>query len=305
MFSTDSTSTLIRALRENAPVGPSTEPHLRAVISESAAHPGRLVRARLVYAAARVHGLETALAEQLACSIEFFHLASLLLDDLPCMDDAQTRRGRPCAHRLHGEASTILASLAFINRAYALANLAFASQPPNVRVAAHTCLDACLGTAGLVGGQALDLRFAEGQGGARAVAIIAVRKTAALFWLSVVFPALLGQPSSAELRELKALCLYWGLAYQAVDDLGDVLASSIDSGKTTGRDRALNRPNLALALGVPAARRRLVRLARQATATIDRLERTHPRWEYLVTFHRTMFIGQVASLVDISAAQAA
>ena len=305
MFSQDSTNALIRALRENAPVGAGTEPHLLAVIADSAAHPGRLVRARLVHAAALAHGQDSGASEQLACAVEYFHVASLLLDDLPCMDDAKTRRGRPCAHRVHGEASTILGALAFINRAYALANLAFAPQTPAIRVSAHLCLDACLGTAGLVGGQALDLRFAEGTADARAVAVVAMRKTAALFWLSVVFPALLANPTAAELRELKALCLYWGLAYQAVDDLSDVLASSIETGKTTGRDRALQRPNLALVLGVPAARRRLVRLASQATATITRLETLHSRWDYLIRFHRSLFIGQVASLVDLSAARAA
>jgi hypothetical protein len=56
---------------------------------------------------------------------------------------------------------------------------------------------------------------------------------------------------------------------------------------------------------VPAARRRLVRLASQATATITRLEALHSRWDYLVRFHRSLFIGQVASLVDLSAARAA
>mgnify|MGYP000225487621 CR=1 FL=1 len=305
MAPSDISTRLTRALQENAPVGPGIEPHLQAVIFESAAHPGRLIRARLVHAACIAHGLEESSAERLACAIEYFHLASLLLDDLPCMDDAQTRRGRPCPHRVHGDASTILASLAFINRAYALANLSFAPQPPAVRIAAHACLDACLGTSGLVGGQALDLRFAEGAGDARAVTVVAVRKTAALFWLAVVFPALLAQPSPDELRALKALCLYWGLAYQALDDLDDIPASSGDTGKTSGRDRLLQRPNLALALGVPAARTRLERLARQATATVTRLEQTHSRWAYLAEFHRTFFIGQVSTLLDAASLRAA
>lgn len=286
---------LATALIEHSPAGPAAEAHLRAVLDHATGHPGKLVRARLVHEGARVHGLDEEEALQFACAVEYFHLSSLLLDDLPCMDDAATRRGEPCVHRVHGEASTILAALALINRAYALAAFAFAGLPGFVRVQAHACLDACLGTAGLVGGQARDLRFDESDRSLREIGRIAAAKTGALFWLAVYLPALAGDPSDEERRALKQLCVYWGLAFQALDDLRDVLGSSVETGKTTGRDRALSRPNLALALGVPATRARLARLARLSSHALEPLRTQGSRWRYLVEFQEGFFAAQTAA----------
>ncbi len=287
---------LVAALISFCPANPATEAHLRAVLEHAVAHPGKLVRARLVHTIARHQGLGEDEALQLACAIEYFHLSSLLLDDLPCMDDAQVRRGEPCAHRVHGEATTILAALALINRAYALAGMAFADQPGFVRVQAHACLDACLGSSGLVGGQARDLRFAESDLSPREIGRIAVAKTGALFWLAVMLPALAGDPSAAERRALKALCVYWGLAFQALDDVRDVLGRTDDTGKTTGRDRALLRPNLALALGVPAVRSRLVRLFLLSEKALAPLRANGARWTCLTEFQDGFFAAQTAAV---------
>lgn len=280
---------VVVALREFAPVAARMEPHLEAAILQAVSEPGKLVRARLAHEAALVHGMGEGAALQLACAVEYFHTASLLLDDLPCMDDAATRRGLPCVHRAHGEATAILAALALINRAYALAGFAFAAEAPEVRVRALACVDACLGPAGLVGGQAADLRFSEGPGGARAVARIAAAKTGALFWLAVRLPALAGRPDEIEGRALKGLCVYWGLAFQAIDDLADLLRGEVEAGKTTGRDRALARPNLAHALGAPAARARVARLSRLSASALGRLEARSGRWSYLREFHARVF----------------
>lgn len=275
---------LCAALRGNAPAGADTERHLRTLITGTAANPGKLIRARLVVATLAAHGIDRSAQLPLATAVEYFHVASLLLDDLPCMDDAETRRGRPCAHRVHGEASAILAALAFINRAYALAGLALLRQPPGVRLQAQVCLDGCLGAAGLVGGQARDLRFADSDGSAREVGRIGLGKTAALFRLGLLLPALLARPSPDELRRIKALCVYWGLAFQALDDLHDLTATSVDAGKTTGRDRELIRPNLALAVGVPATRARVRRLLAHTGHCIERLTAARPQWSYLDQF---------------------
>ena len=294
MTSAASYARLSAALVENSPV--ATDPRLRDTLVLAAGNPGKLVRARLVLVAAERHGLSGAAAERLACAVEYFHLASLLIDDLPCMDDAFTRRGRPCAHRIHGEAATILGALAFINRAYALAGFSFAAHPAETRIKAIACLDSCLGPAGLVGGQAADLGFADGDRSPRTVQSVAVRKTGSLFWLAVYFPALLASPSAAESRDLKALCVYWGLAYQAVDDLQDALSTAFETGKTTGRDRALTRPNLVHVIGASATRFRITRLLRQAGRVIARLDARSARWSYLGGFHRE-FVEPMAGAV--------
>lgn len=274
------------ALLDNLPTAPDADPRLRAALDQAAGNPGKLVRARLVHVGAVAQGLDDGPASALAVAVEYFHIASLLFDDLPCMDDAWTRRGRPCVHRLHGEAAAVLAALALINRAYALIGFALADQPLAVRLQATGCVDSALGLAGLVGGQARDLNFAATDRSARAVTRIAAAKTGSLFWLAVYFPGLLANPDAGERRALKALCVYWGLAFQAVDDLQDVLASSVESGKSAGNDARLDRPNLALALGVPATRARIARLAGLSTRTLrDLIARGGDRWSYLAVFH--------------------
>jgi geranylgeranyl diphosphate synthase, type II len=241
-----------------------------------------------VLAGARRHGLPGALALQLACAVEYFHASSLLLDDLPCMDDATLRRGQSCVHRVHGEATAILASLALINRAHVLVGFAYAAYPPVVRVQAALLLDDALGVSGLVGGQARDLRFGEGETGRREIGRIAAAKTGALFKLALVLPALAAEPAVQEFRLLKALALYWGQWFQACDDMKDVLATPASAGKDTRRDRALARPNLVHALGPVAARRRIARLEAQIERARQRLQQHGPQWEYLGQFHAAL-----------------
>jgi len=280
---------LAAALERNAPANPATEARLRSALALIVSHPGKLVRAGLVLAAAERHGLAPAAAEELACAIEFFHAASLILDDLPCMDDAVTRRGQACVHRQHGEATAILAALALINRAYALIGAAVAAQPRRIRAEVNVCLDHHLGLAGLVGGQAWDLAFAHTDRSARLVSRIAAGKTGALFALALLLPAVLARPSQDERRHLHALCVYWSQLFQIADDLHDVSASGAEGGKSTGRDRILARPNLAIALGVPAARRRLALLNQQAGRTLAALAgRAAARWDYLQKFHQDL-----------------
>jgi geranylgeranyl diphosphate synthase, type II len=279
---------LAATLREYAPRAAGMEAHLEAAITQAVSSPGSLQRARLVDAAARHHGLGEGTAAQLASAVEYFHAASLLLDDLPCMDDATLRRGLPCVHRVHGEATAILAALALINRAHVLIGIAYAAYPAAVRMQAALSLDDSLGINGLVGGQARDLRFGEGETGSREIGRIAAAKTGALFKLALVLPALAASPGPEEFRLLKALALYWGQWFQACDDMKDVLATPSQAGKDTGRDRALVRPNLVIALGPVAARRRLARLESQIARAGQRLRQRGAQWAYLEQFQAVL-----------------
>jgi geranylgeranyl pyrophosphate synthase len=157
------------------------------------------------------------------------------------------------------------------------------AQARSVRAEATACVDRALGLAGLVGGQAWDLAFAGTDRSARMVSRIAAAKTGALFSLAIMLPSALARPTARERRALRALCVYWGQLFQIADDMGDVLASSYEAGKTTGRDRTLSRPNLVLALGLPAARARVARLGGQAARTLAGLQQGGvARWGHLV-----------------------
>jgi geranylgeranyl pyrophosphate synthase len=284
----DPVGRLASALIEHSPATPTTETQLASALANALETPGKLARAQLTLQGCRAQGLAEDDALALATAVEYFHLASLVLDDLPCMDNSMTRRGRPCLHRTHGDATTILTSLALINRAYALCHDVLSRRLASVQTAARACLENALGTEGIIGGQARDLRFGSSPQPAREVLRIAARKTGALFLLSIYLPAIFGQPSANERRALHALCIYWGLGYQVIDDLNDVLATSLDTGKTSGRDQALNRPNLALATSVPAARHRLAHLLTLSTHALKKLDK-NGRWSYLMVFQRSHF----------------
>jgi geranylgeranyl pyrophosphate synthase len=142
----DDVSTLYR---ESLPVL-ARESRLHGVMADMLAVPGSLVRLRLGLLAGKLLGLPTDTARSLATAFEYFHTASLLLDDLPCMDNANERRGRPTAHILHGEAPAILGSLAFINRAYSLLWRSFSGSLPMNRNRAAQHAERCLGAAGVL-----------------------------------------------------------------------------------------------------------------------------------------------------------
>ena len=281
-----------RVLAANTPGEATTEPVLGDALARAVARPGRMVRAGLVMAAAHAHGLKPAVAEQLACALEFWHQASLILDDLPCMDDAELRRGLPCLHRTHGDATAILTALGLINRAYALVQRAYLLESVEVRQQACAMVDTALGAAGILCGQAWDLRFSHGHRAPREVGRIAWRKTGALLGLALGLPLLPSGAWQRERRTLQALGVYWALAYQAMDDLLDVTAPVGGSGKTAGHDAALSRPNLTIALGAPLTRRRIARLLRLADRQVQRLRERDPRWTYLADWHEGLLMSR-------------
>ena len=117
------------AFAASLPLPAALEPNLESALRYVLENPGSLVRPRLVFQMATAYGMDTPNAERLAIALEYFHTASLLFDDLPCMDDATERRGAPCTHVVFGQESAILTALALINRAYALTWRAVAGAP--------------------------------------------------------------------------------------------------------------------------------------------------------------------------------
>jgi len=222
-------------------------------------NPGSLIRPKLVFQMATAYGMEPARAQDLAVALEYFHTASLLFDDLPCMDNALERRGAPCTHLVYGEEGSILTALALINRAYSLTWRAAAGCARQLQQPALDYLERCLGVQGLLNGQSLDLHYATLPHTRITTERIAKGKTVSLIRLTLALPAMLGGASARELQQIERISLFWGLGYQIVDDLKDMLQGAAQAGKTTARDAELGRPNLAVVVGVPSAVRRLTR----------------------------------------------
>ncbi len=204
-------ATLRRALPVSAPIADAMR---YAVFSG-----GKRFRPLLCLAACRAVGGSVRQALDPACAIELIHSYSLVHDDLPAMDDATTRRGRPTCHRRYGEATAILAGDALLTRAFEwLARDGTPNALAIIRALGHAC-----GTMGLVGGQALDLQALDRRRPSSAAFLtdVARRKTGALITASVVTGALAGGGSHRELATLRQFGQDLGLAFQLLDDARD------------------------------------------------------------------------------------
>lgn len=257
------------------------EPRLAAALQDILARPGSLVRAVVAYLVGIEMGVAEESARAMACGIEYLHTASLVFDDLPAMDDARMRRGAACVHVIHGESVAMLAALAMVNRAYSMVWQGIHRADPKRRAAAGEWVDGRLGIGGVIGGQAYDLSGWRGEQSAADVSEVAARKTGDLLRLSLVLPTIVGRGTLREIQILDRLALLRGLAYQAADDLKDVISPEDDSGKTGGRDEALGRPNLVVAEGLPAAVRRFRRLSDVADRVQAALPGSAERWMML------------------------
>jgi len=232
------------------------DPALAGVVRDTLDTPGSLWRPQLAWAIGRAHGLDVARALDLALGVECFHVASLLFDDLPAMDDSSRRRGRPAAHVVHGDGAAILAALAFVHRGYRFVWAAFGDAPAELRAEAGERVEAALGLAGILDGQARDLGLARRRLATLEEIERAARgKTEPLLRLALELPALAGGADASRLDALSRLAAHWGLAYQILDDLEDLGASG--GAETAETDAGRGRPNLAVALGVRGALRRL------------------------------------------------
>ncbi len=263
------------------PLPGALEPHLREALSRVLNNPGSLMRPEIVLQVALGYGLPEGLATDMAIGLEYFHTASLIFDDLPAMDDATERRGITCVHIDFGDAGAILAALALVNRAYALTWRAVAGGAQDRQRRALEYVELNLGVDGLLNGQSMDLHYASLPHDRRTAERTAIGKTVSLIRLTLVLPALLGGASEKELQLLERVALFWGLSYQIVDDLKDLLQGSDESGKTTSQDLALGRPNLALTLGIEGAAERLLRLIGLGDRALDRLIALRPGVTFL------------------------
>jgi len=257
------------------------EPHLQAALCHVLRNPGSLVRPRIVFQMMMAFCLDATAARSLAIALEYFHTASLLFDDLPCMDNALERRGVLCVHVEHGESAAILSALALINRAYSLSWRALAGCAPERQARAITYMEQRLGVEGVLDGQSLDLHYSRLPHNQQTTQRIAIGKTVSLIRLTLVLPAILGGASERELHQLERLSMHWGLSYQILDDLKDLLRTSRDTGKTAARDILLNRPNAAVAAGAEEAAERLCRLIHLGDRTLTQMLKTRPELAFL------------------------
>ena len=252
-------------LGELAPDEQQPPQALSRAIRYSLLGPGKRARPLLTLLATVHCGGDWRLALDPACAVEMVHTASLILDDLPAMDDADLRRGRPTTHRAFGEDMAVLAAVALLNQAFAVLAQAPALTAP-VRLDLVARLSSTLGPAGLIAGQSRDLHE-RAAGTPALLEDINRQKTGVLFGLSAELGARIANAGDAAAAALRAYANALGLAFQARDDLLDRTGSAAGLGKPVGQDRP--QTNLVDVMGEQAVQRAIRRYRSQALAALE------------------------------------
>lgn len=221
----------------------------------------------------------------LAASVEIIHAYSLIHDDLPCMDDAPLRRGRPTVHVSHGVKAATAAGAALIPWAAAWAwesALRLDRSDAEARDIAEALLQAA-GAGGMIGGQALDLA-AEGESlSENELATLHGLKTGALLTASLEMGAMAAGASREAIAAVRSFGRNLGLAFQVMDDVLDATGSAEVLGKRPS-DADFAKSTYVLLLGVDGARDRARSLVARGLAVLDAAGLDAPRLRQLARF---------------------
>jgi geranylgeranyl diphosphate synthase type II len=237
-------------------------PRLAAAMRHAVFPGGARIRPRLCLAIAAASGdSEPAVADAAAAAIELLHCASLVHDDLPCFDNAATRRGRASVHQAFGERLAVLAGDALIVLAFETLVRRAAHVPERLTRLLTTVTAAVGAPHGIAAGQAWECEPQADLGQYHR------SKTGALFVAAVTAGA---EAAGSNPVPWRALGERLGEAYQVADDIRDVAATELDIGKPTQRDIELGRPNAVDQLGLASAVERFDGLVSKAVGAIPR-----------------------------------
>ncbi|HEV2185821.1 MAG TPA: farnesyl diphosphate synthase [Stellaceae bacterium] len=251
---------------------PGLEARVYEAMAYSALAPGKRLRPLLVLAGSRLFGVSRTCALQVAAAIEMVHAYSLIHDDLPAMDNSDLRRGRPTCHKAFDDATAVLAGDGLLTMAFEVLSHPDTHGDPAVRCELVAALAAAAGSAGMVGGQMIDLIAETRTLDIGAITRLQRMKTGALIAFSCEAGAILAKASPELRTALRGYAHDLGLAFQIADDLLDVEGSSAETGKPVGADAAAGKATFVSILGVERARAQAQLLVDQAVAHLDLFE---------------------------------
>src|SRR5262245_11903457 len=254
------------ALAHAVPPLGAPPPSLHEAMRYTLLLPGKGLRGILLLASCELLKGRVEDALPLACAVEMVHASSLILDDLPSMDAATLRRGKPTLHKVVGEANAILASVGLLNAAFAAIQEAPALKD-RARVRATSRLAEAIGVAGLIGGQVADLEATGTKLDLDALEYIHSHKTGALFIAAAELGAIVAGGRARDTEALHHYAKNLGLAFQITDDLLDYSGNPETTGKDAGLDR--NRTTFVNLCGIDGARRLAEDLIAASVAALE------------------------------------
>lgn len=247
-------------------------PALKDALRHTLMAGGKRIRPAVVEIWARSAGqaAESAVL-QTGVAIELIHTSSLILDDLPCMDDASTRRGQATSHRSFGEATAILAAMGLLVRAFEITgNL----DREHESLGATSSLARAVGVEGMVGGQHVDLYLDSALRDLDHLEYVHRHKTGTLFEVAGRLGVRLGNGDD-QLEELAGVyAKNLGLAFQIKDDLLDATGHATEMGKDARKDQG--KPTFVSALGVEGSQEIMRQLLETSREALTHSEDTHP-----------------------------
>ncbi|WP_320677102.1 geranylgeranyl diphosphate synthase CrtE [Prochlorococcus sp. MIT 1300] len=245
-------------------LGPERPEQLRESMRYSLLAGGKRLRPILCLAACELAGGDPEKAISTAVAVEMIHTMSLIHDDLPAMDNDDLRRGRPTNHKVYGDALAILAGDALLTRAFEMVSLRTQGVPAERLLKVVGELSLVAGAPGLVGGQVVDIESEGKEVDLETLEFIHLHKTGALLKACVISGALIGGADEELLKALRTYAKGIGLAFQIIDDILDVTASSEVLGKTAGKDLLADKTTYPKLLGLEESRRRADELVSKA-----------------------------------------
>ena len=205
-----------------------------------------------------------------AGALECIHTYSLIHDDLPAMDNDDLRRGQPSCHKRFDEATAILAGDGLLTDAFSLmASIEKWGVPAEWVLNAIACVAGAAGTAGMVGGQFLDMQYTDKQGvSLKELAAMHALKTGALLRAACVAGGILSGADEIPLDAVASYGAALGAAFQIADDILDVVGDEAEIGKPVGSDAALNKTTYVSLLGVEESRALAGRKVEEAVSAL-------------------------------------
>lgn len=227
---------------------------------------GKRMRPLLVRAAGELFSLDRAQLLQVGVAVECIHVYSLIHDDLPAMDDDDTRRGKPTVHKAFDEATAILAGDALHDLAFEIVSREDTHPDPFVRINLVRALAKASGVGGMAGGQMLDMAAENEAFDLPAITRLQQLKTGALIGFCIEAAAIMAHLQPEARTGLHGYARDIGLAFQIADDLLDIEGDAVLTGKAVGKDAAAGKQTFVSLLGIERAREQARMLVEQAKA---------------------------------------
>ena len=243
-------------------------PHLSEAMSYAALNGGKRVRASLVLSAARLAG-DDHLAAPVAAALEMVHAYSLIHDDLPAMDDADTRRGMPATHIAFDEATAILAGDALQTEAFSVLATKLEDLPADRTLSLIRILADASGVHGMAGGQMLDLQAEKMTPDLTRTRAMQELKTGALIRSAAVMGVIVGGGDKVMQDNIGQYADRLGFAFQIADDILDYRSTGEALGKPVGRDAEQGKASFVVLLGLAQAEQKAAELIEEAIALLE------------------------------------